>query len=236
MAFKRIVVLANSIKKHARCVAGREVGLARQLVTGDWIRPVSGESEGELEPHHMRIEGDARLNLLEIVDVPLGAHADDRIHPEDWIVDAKQPWKKVGKLDATTLGAFEEQPKNLWLESKAHSDRAARNFLLTQPDHQSLYLIRPTNLRIELSHAVNPYKNKNQKKTRAKFFYRGQAYEMSLTDPDFTDRYCTTFPELGAKPVVVRPPYTDRCLVCISLTPIFNGYHYKVVAAILRLP
>jgi hypothetical protein len=34
----------------------------------------------------------------------------------------------------------------------------------------------------------------------------------------------------------VRPPYGDNCLLCVSLTPEFNGYHYKVVAAVLELP
>jgi len=138
-------------------------------------------------------------------------------------------------LDAETLGAFEEFPDDLWLESKSHADRATSPFLKRRHNHQSLYLVGPIDLRIELSYEHNQYKNKDQKRTRARFFYRGQEYQMNLTDPEFTTRFCTMYPALGARALVVRPPYKDDCLICVSLTPEFNGYHYKVVAAIMEM-
>ncbi len=236
MEVKRIVVLANSIKKGARCVAGREVGFESQLVSGTWIRPVSGESEGELEPRHMRIESGVRLKALEIVDIPFTRYSSDPIHPEDWIVDTKRAWQKVGELDANTLDTFAEQPKNLWLESTSHTERVTGKFLLNQPKHQSLYLIRPADLRIELTCEHNRFKNMDQRKTRVAFVYHGQHYQMSLTDPDFTDRYCMTYPAIGAHATIVRPSFIDNCLLCVSLTPEFNGYHYKVAATVLELP
>jgi hypothetical protein len=235
-AFRRIIVLANSIKKGARCVAGKDVGIGCKLAAGEWIRPISGESEGELEPRHMRLEGGAPLKVLEIVDVPLSRCANDPVHPEDWVVDMTRRWKKTGELDSKNLGTLEEQPNDLWLQSTMHTDRVTRQFLLKQGKPQSLYLVRPTDLRVELSCEHNPHKNKDQKKTRAKFRYRRLQYQMNLTDPVFTDRYCTKFPALGARPITVCPDAGDNCLICVSLTPEFNGYHYKVVATILELP
>jgi hypothetical protein len=236
MSSKRIIVLANSIKKSARCVAGIDVGTGKALVPAGWIRPVSGESEGELEPRHMPINDGAPLAPLDIVDVPLTQYAKDTMHPEDWIIDAGTKWTRVGKMDANGLGSLEEQPNDLWLESTAHTDRVTGSFLSRRSKHQSIYLIRPTDFRIELSYEHNPFKNKNQKKSKAKFTYRHQAYQMSLTDPAFTNKHCTTYPALGAQATIVRPPYRDKCLVCVSLTPVFNGFHYKVVATVLEQP
>jgi hypothetical protein len=235
MEFKRIVVLANSIKRNQRCVAGIEL-FRRNEPGSAWVRPISGESQGELEPRHMRIEGDSPLALLDVVDVPLASYGDDPIHPEDWIIDETRPWKRAGILHPVAVDGLQEQPDDLWLEFADRADRSRGEFLLRKADHQSLYLIRPTDLRVELSMEHNGFKNKDQKKTRAKFIYREQEYQMSITDPIFTDCYCTGVPALGAKPLVVRPPFGDACLLCVSLTREFNGYHYKVVAAVLELP
>jgi len=236
MASKRIIVLANSIKKSARCVAGIDVGTGKVLAPAGWIRPVSGESEGELEPRHMRLNDGVPLTPLDIVDVPLTQCAKDTIHPEDWIVDAGTKWTRVGQLDPKTLGSLEEHPSDLWLETTSHTDRVTGSFLASRPKHQSLHLIQPIDLRLELSYEHNSFKNYNQKKTRARFGYRGQEYLMNLTDPAFTAKHCTRYPALGEAPTVVRPPYGDKCLLCVSLTPEFNGYHYKVVATVLELP
>jgi hypothetical protein len=236
MPSKRIIVLANSIKKSARCVAGVDVGTGKEMSPAGWIRPVSGESEGELDPKHMRTNDNAPLVPLDIVDVPLTQSTNDAIHPEDWIVDTSRKWTRAGKLDQETLGSLEEKPKDLWLEPGQSTDRVTGDFLSKRPKHQSLYLIRPTGLQIELSYEHNPFKNYNQKKARARFTYRGQEYLMSLTDPAFTAQHCKTYPAVGALPTVIQPPYGDKCLLCVSLTPVFNGYHYKVVATVLELP
>ncbi len=236
MELKRIVVLANSIKKGGRCVAGRELATSRGASTGGWVRPVSDEPDGELKPRHMRT-GDRRpLEVLDIVDVPLTRYAQDRIHPEDWIVDVASTWKRRSRLSRHQLAALEENPADLWLESRLHTDRVNGRCLVKRANHQSLYLIRPVNLRVELSIEHHSVSNKDRKRTRARFRYRGQEYRMNITDPAFTARYCTAFPPVGKPPLVIRPPFGDNCLLCVSLTPEFNGLHYKVVAAVLELP
>ena len=235
MSSKRIIVLANSIKKGARCVAGREVGTGSERVLAGWIRPVSDESEGELQPRHMRMEGGGGPAVLQIVDVPLLRYPADPIHPEDWIIDVARKWTRIGVLDAHAAQSLEERPEDLWLESVAHPDRVTPAALRGQMGHQSLYLIRPTEFRVELSIEHNAYKNKDQKKSRARFTFGGREYHMSITDPVFTDRYCRAYPALGSPPTTVRPR-SAGCLLCVSLTPEFKGYHYKVVATVLESP
>ena len=236
MPSKQIIILANSVKKSAKCVAGIDVGTGKDLTPNGWIRPVSGESEGELKPHHMRVEGGGALKVFDIVNVPLTAHAQDAIHPEDWIVDSSMRWTRTGELDPATVDALEEQPKDLWLEPGKGSDRVSGSFLSKRPKHQSLYLIRPKNFRVELS-VRQFFDNPNPtSRRRARFSYRGQDYEMNLTDPVFNETYCGKMPKVGTPTKTVQPPHGDNCLLCVSLTPLFLYHHWKVVATVLELP
>lgn len=236
MLEKRIVVLANSIKKGDRCVAGREVEPASGFDFRGWIRPVSGESEGELAPRHMRTDDGRPLIPLDIINVPLTRCANDAIHPEDWIVDPTRKWMRAGGLDLATLSSLEEKPDDLWLERGLDTDRVTSAFLLKRQGHQSLYLIRPENFcaeyyTIQYHNSPNPTRRR-----RAHFSYRGTKYEMNLTDPVFSDSYCPKMPTVEEPTKVVTPSHGDNCLLCVSLTPLFRDYHWKIVATILKLP
>ncbi|MCC6680693.1 MAG: hypothetical protein IT445_07305 [Phycisphaeraceae bacterium] len=235
MRLKRLVVLANSYKKKpGRCVAGRELG--EVYAAGKWIRPISNEPEGELLPRHMKTEDGSPLQVLDIMDVPIGEYAEDKIHPEDWFIDNANPWRRVNKLAAKNLVALEEKPRDLWMDPATRADRATPAFLIKRIKHQSLYLIRPTDFRAVLTNDFNPFEGRNQQKRRARFTYRGQDYSLGLTDPLFIGKYAAKFPAPDKPAIVVRPRCGDHCLLCVSLTPVFNGYHYKVVAAVLELP
>ena len=233
MPTKRIIVLANSIKKGGRCAAGREIDDEDGI--GGWIRPISDVEEGTLMPQHMAVDTGNSLKVLDIVDVPLVRYANDRCHPEDWNVGTPK-WQHVDTIDPNDIAILEETPAGLWPEAKANSDRVTCDFLLRQKQHQSLYLIRPENLRVRLWREFNRYKGYNQKKTRAVFNYRGIEYDLSLTDPVITTKHCTTFPNVGEAPSEFSLPFRDECLVCVSLTPKLGAYHYKVVATVLELP
>jgi hypothetical protein len=234
MEFKRIIVLANSYKKQGRCLAGRTLD-ARNTV-GDWVRPISAQAEGELFPRHMRTANGSPLRILDIVDVPLDHPAGNEYHPEDWVVDASGSWDQRQKFARENLANLEEKPSDLWVESTSRTDRVTGTFLLKSPRHQSLYLVRPTGFHVELTNNFNHFEGRNQQKRRACFTYRNQNYSLGVTDPEFIDLYAKKFPAPDKPAIVVRPPFGDNCLLCVSLTPEFNGYHYKVVATVLELP
>jgi hypothetical protein len=234
MERKRVVVLANSIKRGARCVAGIEVRAGEAFEPAGWIRPVSGESHGELEPRHMAVADGGHVAPLDIVDVPLAEYANDPAHPEDWIVSAGLPWQRSGKLGPRTLATLREFPDDLWLDPAAPVDRVRSAYVARQQRFQSLYLIRPERLRIRLSREIDEAGGFTQKR-RAIFGYRGEEYDLGLTDPVVTEKYWFTFPNPGQPANEFPFPYADRCLVCVSLTPMFLGCHYKVVASVLEL-
>lgn len=57
-AWKRIVILANSTKRHNRCVAGKEISWdATQYHAAGWIRPIDRNgAEGAVSVQVMRCE------------------------------------------------------------------------------------------------------------------------------------------------------------------------------------
>lgn len=235
MEFKRMIVLANSIKNGGRCVAGREI-MGEEAMAGAWLRPVSDESEGELMPRHMVTTNSSPIEVLDIVDVPLDRYANDKCHPEDWVLATSDRWRHQKKFPVKDLVGLEENPRDLWLEDRSNTDRVTCDFLLCQKQHQSLYLLRPKNLRVRLWREFNQYKGYKQKKTRTIFNYGDAEFNLSLTDPVATTQYCTDFPTGDEPAREFAFPFRDNCLVCVSLTPEFNGFHYKVVATILELP
>jgi hypothetical protein len=217
---KRIVVLANSIKHApARCVADREVeGKGGSLKVGDWIRPVSTKGEGELQPNQLKVAGAGQIGVLEVFDVSLISAGTDPAQPENWIIDDSQSWRRVDTWPIPRIGALTEMPRDLWLEPGSRkSDRTSEAYIRANPPSQSLFFL-------VLSEA---YLCQDQpKKYRLHFNYAGISYDLSVTDPLVRDR-------------MLRDHRDNTRLrltsihVCVSLTPVFRGDHYKIIAAMI---
>ncbi len=237
MAEKRVLILANSIKKRARCVAGREIiqdGGKDRL--GAWIRPVSASGEGELLPRHYALQQGGSASVLDVVDVPLKRRQSDPGQPENWLIDDSTQWSKVRAVAIDKVAGFAECPTDLWLESTSHSHRITVNAQASRSTPTSLVLIRPGGFHVRLWREHPPWKEYTQRKTRAVFRYAGQEYSLSMTDPIFSEQHCGKHPPESEGVREVVPACGDDCLLCISLTPPFKGDHYKVVATVIALP
>ena len=71
MQTKNIVVLANSVKRSGRCLAGKEVvSESGNWKIGQWIRPVATEAGAEIPVYSMRQALGHDPGLLEIVEIP----------------------------------------------------------------------------------------------------------------------------------------------------------------------
>lgn len=234
---RRVLILANSIKKSARCVAGREINKdAGTNRIGDWIRPVSNLSEGELLGQHYALSGGGAARVLDIVDMPLASRKDDPGQPENWLLAEGIQWTKVESLPASELALVRETPPDLWMERTDHSDRISIDAQSSRNPQSSLAVISPSGFHVRLWREFNPWKNYTQRKTRAVFTFAGHEYSLWVTDPLFSRDHCSNHPAENEGVRKVVPPCGDNCLLCISLTPPWIGYHYKVVATVLSLP
>jgi hypothetical protein len=231
------VILANSIR-HApcRCVAGREVVSDRPPVTfGPWIRPVSAHGDGELFEPEIKLEDGTQPAILDVVDVPLAGPRPLPHQPDNWLIQRRGQWRKVGRMSAAYLSRLEENPPHLWLDGK-HSDRTADRCFVEKSPPQSLWLIRPRDVRLRFWSEPIADSEAHKRRRRAVFRYGGIEYDLPLTDQRLTSRFEEQIFAVDEPPLEVTLPNGDAYLLCVSLTTAYRGFHYKVVATVIENP
>lgn len=231
---KTLLILANSVKHGAHCIAGREVHLHEgQYDLGRWVRPISREGKGELRGMSACYEDGQPIRTLDFARVKMSGHAGDPLHREDWFIAPGAAWARSRDFQPPDLDTLVETPGSLWLEPRIKTDRIAHRALVARPPGQTICMIRPERLRfafwtIEIGGEV-------KRRRRTRFVYNGVEYDLPLTDPAVTERLCPRYPDLGADPAIVRCLHEGQAMLCISLTPRFkDNHHYKVVATVIN--
>lgn len=229
MVAKRICVIANSIKKSNRCIAGREVlkGRGGNHYWGNWVRPVSSHDEGAVSVNECRLKDNCIPAPFDLIKVECKNCENDHAQPENWLIESNAQWQKVGAYNINMIDDIVEHPHNLWLEPNEKRDRVSPTFLNTLENHQSLYLIKPDSFHFFIASRWG-----GGKKVQGVFLYNRVQYVFSMTDPLARKKYCPNLAQQGFGEVHLRSP--DDCYLCISLTPEFNGYHYKIISTVIE--
>lgn len=203
MINKTIVVLANSVKHHQHCVAGK------CLSSGQWVRPVSTSEGAELthdQSTYTNPHGSYIVKPKQKIEMVFASFVPLINQPENFLI-TDQRWIQQYKIDDNELSGFLDNPENLW----GHGNRV--NYLdITQNRitiTDSLYLVQVENLRL--------YKNEYDKR-RANFIYNGTSYDLPVTDPHFNKKASEIDGVLG--------------ILCVSLGEEYQGSCYKLVATI----
>ncbi len=115
---KRIICLANAHKLHGRCVAGVEIPAEKP---GGWIRPVSTREHQEVSEYERQYQDGSDPELLDIIDVPLLEHRPIDYQQENWMLNPKYYWEKVGVFDWGNLHKIAERGGTLWRTLLAHT-------------------------------------------------------------------------------------------------------------------
>ncbi|OGA65441.1 MAG: hypothetical protein A3G81_12465 [Betaproteobacteria bacterium RIFCSPLOWO2_12_FULL_65_14] len=218
MPTKRIVCLANSRKLSGRCVAGR---LYEGKRVGDWLRPVSARVTEEVDFSERRYENGDDPALLDIVDVPLLRPKPKGHQQENWLLDPTAYWKRVGRLEAKYLAALVENPARLWANESSTalglndqiSEQTARKF------KDSLQLIVVRSLRL---HVV---RYGPRLRVQGRFRHCDTDYWLWVTDPVVEETY---------KARGVGEYSLGELYITVSLGESYEGYCYKLIAAIIR--
>lgn len=206
---KILLILANSVKHHKHCIAGKDIE------TKQWIRPVDNDSGKELSYCQIKYHkngSDKKIKPLDIVKIRF-LKACPLLHQPENMVIANEKWENVEPQKLKIIPVeYLDSPKDLW----GNSEPSISCNLIEQGKleiTQSLYLIKVENL--------NLYINKfdGRRKRRSAFRYNNQNYDLAVTDPNF-DRFYD------------KKTSPTQCILCISLGENFNRYHYKLIAGI----
>lgn len=228
---KRIVILANSIKNSGRCVAGKELVFNRgSWEVGNWVRIVATEEGAEVPVPLMFAQFGRQPNLLETIDIPLESHVPLADQPENWLLVRNAKWTNRGTLPPNKLQRLLDYPLKLW---GVQTRSVPEGFVQNMAEPASLYFIEPELLdpvRVWLEDGVNEEGHKNRCCRRICLRYRRTFHEFNVTDPVLLETCFPIMPKRGDPILSVPIPSNGPVYVCISLTPVFRGKHYKIAA------
>lgn len=213
------VCLANSKKYGERCIAGVEISdydgarysVVRSNSQPKWIRPVSNREHGEVSSELV-----GSLQLLDVVEFDVSSEAPRGYQSENVFFD-ESSLNVVGRLDwkSDNVSQFQNTDAGLLFSNRG---KAVHVDMIDQIQH-SLVLIHPD--ASEFSEKTYP-NGKHQ--VRCEFHYAEHEYDLPVTDLAFLDRFHRTPAEATS--------FSD-CFLTISLGVEHNGFHTKLVAAVL---
>lgn len=219
-----MLVVANSRKMGGRCLAGVS------LSSGRLVRPISRCGSGALSDEECRV-GARTPRLLDVVSFVYEDREGDPAQPEN-VVIAPTPWKLIGPLEPgealeVLLPVAHRGPKLF-----VNNGRAIPEHVAAEGMESSLALIEPERLRFghgpqaEEAHAGSP---------RALFRFGGKDWSLPVTDFDLGPKILKR-PEGVYGWAELGEDEPKRALLTVSLGTPHEGWHHKLVAAVLSFP
>jgi len=218
---RTLVILANSVKHHLHCVAGKDIN------TKEWIRPVgsdTGEALTTEQSSYMNKGSTWKVKPLDKIAMEFEKHVPLTQQPENYLI-SKEKWTSNFKIERNDLTQYIDTPENIWLDTSTNSNRvtlslvASKKVVITQ----SLYLIKMDVLNLQVSTEVVDGIEKH--KLRGSFTYNKVKYEdLTITDPKIWSEY----KEKPLGKYELKDVY-----LCLSLGEEFHGFYYKIIAAII---
>ena len=223
--YATFVCLANSRKHSGRCLAGK----ARYRGKFDkWIRPISERIGEELHDHEHRTQMGEEVQILDVLEIKLIEHKPKLHQQENYLMDVSVPLRKIGTFSVKEIMSYVDKPASLWgtgySSSKGLNDYVPIEKIAEFKD--SLYLINVKKLIIEIAEEYKQSTRRRKKVFRAGFELGGEMYKLTITDPNFEEKFNDKVP--GSYEI-------EDSLLTISLGEEFNSSHYKLVAGILPL-
>jgi hypothetical protein len=234
---KRIVILANSIKNHGRCLAGKElVRKNGKFEAGPWIRIVASDEGAEVPVGLMLEQFGRTIKLLDVIDIPLEGAVPRPDQPENWLLVRRAPWRDRGAISSAEIKALLDHPLKLWGN---HERSVPEGFVQEMPEPASLYFIEPEvvgPVRISTKEGTDDSGSRfDRHHRRISFRYRAMSHEFTVTDPALQEQCYPELPERGEPLRSIDIGLGGPTYVCISLTPLFRGKHYKIAAGFVRV-
>ena len=220
---KTFVCLAASRKYGGYCLAGKEWAEGK---VGPWFRPVSRQETGELSTREIRMNNGDIPQCMDIITIETQGAACHPYQKENVLIAEKHPWIWQRKLPLDALPNLADDVNSLWLtgfhSTNGVNDRVPEE-TVKEANDPSLYLIRPDDFTLVVSDDLD-----GRNKVRARFAYRETPYLLSVTDPGIERTYLMK--DHGEYPLINRDLY-----LTVSLGEPFNGYCYKLVAAVITI-
>jgi len=233
--WKRIVILANSIKRKKRCVAGKEISWdSKQYHISGWIRPIDqNEAEGAVAPQVMQYEDGTYPQILDVAYVPVLANAGDENHPEDWIIDTSRRWQRLCQFPANDVPQLCDEGIEMW-HYPDQPNRVPGGYVSKMTKPVSLMLVKPP-----AGWSVSFYKELNRNlimetKAHLKLKLNPHDHVFSVNDPLLYTHFAHPVNTQAEGELIAQFHQPEDLYFTLSLTPPHYCWHYKILAAVIR--
>ena len=193
---------------------------------GGWIRPVSARENQAVSEDERQYEDGSDPQVLDIIDIPVREPQHDGHQTENWLLDPEHDWKRVGFYAPFDLPDLADPVELLWVDG--HSTKSGRNNRVPieaiGEATSSLRLIRVKEVILKV-HAPGKDFGNPERRVEGQFVHANQDYEFRVTDPIYEGQY-------RSKPDGTYP--LGECYLTISLGEPYNGFIYKLIAAIIE--
>lgn len=221
---KRIVCLANARKLVGRCIAGRE--WSPDGGVGDWIRPVSARPGQEVSEHERQYEDGSDPKVLDIVNIPLIEPRPEGCQTENWLLDPECYWGREGAYSWFDLLALADPVEPLWVDghSTYHGMNDRIPLAAVAMVSSSLRLLHLDRLELQVFAPGEAFGNA-KRRVQGRFLHAGVEYALWVADPVYEREYLAK----------LDGPYCiGECYLTISLGEQYEGFCYKLIAAIAQ--
>lgn len=221
---KRIVCLANSRKLSGRCIAGKEI--LSDATSGPWIRPISGREAGEVSEYERQYEDGSDPRVLDVIDVPVRNSKPRFFQRENWLLDPEYYWSRVRRMTQGQLIDFVDPVTPLWIDGYESFNGLNDRIPLSEANRldSSLRLICVDQLELVVFQPGRSFGNL-RRYVQGRFTHSSICYRLRVTDPVYERRYLKLHNGHYA---------IDRSYLTISLGESYQGYSYKLIAAIIE--
>jgi hypothetical protein len=210
-----LICLANSIKLGNRCFAGIDVE------TDEWVRPIGSGDHGAVTYSDQRLEDGALAKLLDIVSVPLGEPRPIPGQPENWRV-GRGPWRRVGSINQGEARQLLDRLATVEPLFGTRFKAVPTAFVSSGRVTASLAIVRPKTV---------SWRYEGVNRLYAEFEHAGEELSLKVTDPTFTELFRGDTPDTYG----FEDDGEVTTYLTVSLPEAWNGAHWKLVAAVMRL-
>ncbi|MCH7543309.1 MAG: hypothetical protein IIB65_06700 [Proteobacteria bacterium] len=220
---KTILCLANSRRPTGRCIAGKEVVSDGY---GNWLRPVSARDSEEISEEERRYEDGTDPKVLDIIRILFLEPRPTIYQTENHVIDDQDYWEKVDQAGWNdVIEALDLVPGPLWqnVGSTRHglNDKIPEN--IAGQFSSSLCLIRPDDIEVHVEREDGDF-GPPRRRVRASFILNDTSYKFVITDPIIERHYLAQ--SNGSYSI-------EDAIFCISLSGLFQGHAYKLVATMI---
>jgi hypothetical protein len=181
--------------------------------------------EDELTIDKIKYRDGNHPSPLDVIKISLKSHSPHFYQTENHLLDERAEWVKVARFSKIDLPSLCDNTETLWVNGyhtvEGSNDRIPIELANAQLTSSLLFIAAET-----FRFFIKKETLTQKRKIRAEFVFNGILYNLTVTDPVFESIYVDKDPgeyHLNDKEI----------FLCISLGEPYEGYCYKLVAAVI---